>query len=95
MSKITEREPAHWHNQDGRHNMADPRTMPGYDRKHWDDDEKKYVEHLEVHSTPTPLESDSDHVRRLFELIEANEEANAKLRELITTYRERDGGQRQ
>lgn len=65
MSKITGNEPKHWHDEDGRHRMPDPRRVyergkflgERFDgelvqdtpRSLWERDERAYAEHLEAH----------------------------------------------
>lgn len=58
MSRITGDEPAHWHDERGRHRMPDPRKIPGWDWEdtsgNWSDaDERAYVQHLIEHEAPS------------------------------------------
>lgn len=91
MSKITGSEPAHWHKEDGKHRMTDPRTIPGWPIQYMDNDERAYLAHLEAHesaaSNPQRRQDDPAVISSLFDLIEANEGQNEKMRALIAAYR--------
>ena len=96
MSAITGTEPAHWHDGGGKHKMADPRTIEGYQERWWDADERRYVTHLETHegerseqrSDPQPSAEDSPAVRSLFALLDARERECQTIRELIVAQRD-------
>lgn len=78
MSAITGTEPAHWHDEHGRHRMRDQRTIPGWDWENtsgdWSSpDERAYIQHLIAHEqldeAGEPLPGDPPAVRALLEKI--------------------------
>lgn len=92
MSKLTGKEPGHWHDGHGNHRMTDPRGIPGWNRKLWDQDERDYAAHLEAHemaaTNPQRADNDTSAMRMFFDLIEANEQTNEKLRAMIVAHRQ-------
>lgn len=92
VTAVTGKEPQHWHDADGRHRMADPRTTSDVPERWWDMDERAYVTHLQTHEgekrDPVRNSEDSRVVRSLFDLLEARCEEIEKIRELITAHRE-------
>ena len=93
MSKLTGKEPKHWHDADGKHPMKDPRTIgDGYPEQYWNADERAYVQHLEAHEAemgnPQPADDDPPIVTAALALIASNEAQNAKLRMLISAFRQ-------
>lgn len=88
MSKITGKEPHHWHTPDGKHNMKDPRKIPGWIHAYWDDDEKAYVKHLESHEDSAPRDNDSDQIKGLHAEIEHCEKTISLCKEMIVTLRQ-------
>lgn len=93
MSQLTGKEPFHWHDESGKHRMTDPRNIQGWYPKHMDTDEREYLAHLEAHESaernPQRQEDDPAVISALFDLIEANEGQNTKMRALIAAYRMR------
>lgn len=76
MSKITGREPRHWHDENGRHRMPDPRELakpqpiagttqmsnpvPKATICHGDPDLAQYWDHLDEHDREVPERRDDD-----------------------------------
>lgn len=92
VSKLTGHEPQWWHStSDGSHNMKDPRSIQGWYPKHMSSDERAFLAHLEAHEAavadPQRAENDPAVISAFFDLIEANERTNEKLRALVTAYR--------
>ncbi|MDT0318523.1 hypothetical protein [Streptomyces millisiae] len=91
MTRLTEREPDHWHTPGGGHAMRDPRRIDGYPPQSWTADERAYVEHLLAHwhalHDPQPEDDDPEAVRRVFELLAIHQDIVVLLRELITSLR--------
>jgi len=92
VSSITGKEPAHWHDAEGRHRMPDPRMTEFYPERWWDSDERAYVTHLQTHegekTDPKPRSADSPLVRDLFELLQAKLSECESIRALIVAHRE-------
>lgn len=103
VSRITDEEPKHWHNEDGTHRMTDPRTIygpqpvkgkpgvfsVGVPIGHWDLDERAYALHLAEHegAAPQRREGDSPRVSNLFDLIEAKQQEIVRAARLIAAIR--------
>lgn len=91
MSRLTGREPKHWHDAQGRHRMTDPRALDWWQLRFADADEKRYVEHLEAHEdealNPEPRPDDTPKVQALFEHIESLEAMIRVERSMITALR--------
>lgn len=91
MSRITGREPRHWHDARGGHRMPDaPRELkPGY----LSVDERRYRAHLEEHAqradSPEPQPDDPTAVALLFEHIASLQATIEKERQLITALRQK------
>jgi hypothetical protein len=82
MTKITGKEPVHWHDATGAHRMPDP--------VHWQDfgaDERAYHQHLLAHRTPEPREDDPDLIKLLFAKIALDRKSIATAEELIKALR--------
>lgn len=98
MSKSTGNEPEHWHDANGKHNMTDPRTIPGYLEKYWEADEKAYVAHLRWHehvdANPFRQEGDSEKVNELFKLYDTVSEQAEILARALETIAELIAAQR-
>jgi len=98
MTAITGKEPKHWHDENGRHRMPDPRQSFGDKWKvatgdYTDADERAYVRHLIEHepgAVAVRLPGDSDQITQMFNFIDNCEKQIAVLHKLITTIRERD-----
>lgn len=92
VTAITENEPKHWHDANGKHRMMDPRrSIDSYPERWWDADERAYVTHLQTHegehTDPQRKEGDSPTVQGLFDLLEARERECTTIRELISATR--------
>lgn len=98
MSKSTGNEPEHWHDANGKHNMTDPRTIPGWPANLWDSDEREYVAHLRWHehtdANPFPRDTDSEKVRELFKLYDTVSEQAEILARALETIAELIAAQR-
>lgn len=92
MSRITGKEPRHWHGPRGEHRMVDPRKLE-LKRCYLDPDQRRYIEHLEAHEEqardPQPRPDDGPAVRALFEHIECLETTVAKEKLLIIALRQK------
>lgn len=93
MSKLTGREPAHWHDKFGLH-PKDPRipAVNGVlDKRYWSQDDWELAAHLDAHEAafddPARQKDDPAVISALFDVIEANEGQNTKMRALIRAYR--------
>ncbi len=90
MTLITGKEPGHWHDQDGRHRMRDPRRLPGWKKAHCNKDEGAYWDHLDAHDNVEPTPDDSPAVATIFETIAAHERVIGKMRELVKAVRQKE-----
>lgn len=86
MTQLTGKEPEHWHDDNGRHRMTDPRTMPGWSA-HMDADEKAFLAHLKAHETVERSANDSPAVSALFDMVDNAEATIEKARSLIMLHR--------
>lgn len=92
MSRITGKEPEHWHDADGRHRMKDPREIVSIPKRYWLPDERIYAAHLAEHEGAIPQREDNDPegIKALFDLIEQQQSMIKKAAMLITAIRQRN-----
>lgn len=94
MSLITGNEPKHWHDENGKHCMPDPRKFgsPKHITCHGDADMAAYWDHLEAHDMliefPQRRADDSDAVKALFDKMENAEDVMRTAAKLIAALRE-------
>lgn len=89
--QITGREPAHWHDDAGRHRLRDPRET-GMPKTHWSKDTKAFAAHLEAHeherAHPRKRAGDLPLVASLIDLIEARDRERHTMAELVDAIRQ-------
>lgn len=94
MSAINGNEPAHWHDDHGRHRMRDVRTIPGWDwenkSRDWSSpDERAYIQHLIAHEEAgDPLPGDPPAVLALLEKIKVGRATIDKEVQLVRALRQ-------